>query len=137
MFQNCDCMMDQTKNMGCSKPRIEQQKRLVSQHKQERKKKSFLEIGVTHGGKPAGQWVVFQTKPVGNAIFIPFCQTKKTGNEHGKKQNKEKYAMGNCQWDQSFVMLFIFSWDSRRLDIPCPGFKLSNSLQTSPHVVSL
>ena len=62
---------------------------------------------------------------------------KKRGNERGKNKNKEKYAVGNCQWDQSFVMLFIFSWNSRRSDIPCPGFELSDSFLTSPHVVSL
>ena len=69
--------------------------------------------------------------------FSPFCQQKKTGNQHGKKENKEKHAKGNCQWEQSFVMLCISSWNSRRSDIPCPGSELSNWLQTSLHVASL
>ena len=76
-------------------------------------------------------------KTCGQCNFSPFCQRKKTGNEHGRKENKEKHAKGNCQQEQSFVMLHISSWNSRRSDIPCLGLELSNLLQTSPHVASL
>ena len=73
-------------------------------------------------------------KTCGECNFFLSVKQKKRGNERGKKENKEKHAEGNCQWEQSFVMLCISSWNSRRLDIPCLGLELSNLLQTSLHV---
>ena len=73
----------------------------------------------------------------GTQFSFPSVKQKKMGNEREKKQNKEKHAKGNCQQDHYFVMLFIFSWNSRQSDIPCLGLELSDLLQTSPHVVSL